>query len=494
MRTYVANQSWSLTLSLILSLSVAICFFFMMNVSWSFFMVGVTAIVWPASSAACAFFMAFPRRYWGPLAVGVAAGYITGLNQTGMGYPLEQLGYLLANLAGIIVAVDLFKRIYPTNVNFQTLEESFSFIALICVLNAIICSALALAVDSAAAGSFTIGEKNLIWLVGNIVTNFACTLPFYYLLVRLQNAGKTSSWSRLRSAELIILSLVTILVMAEVFGHQHNSKFNLGLIFTLFPLAVWVALRFSHFVLSLWIMFVFLTSAFFTALGVGPFTYIFDEMTYSIFYMHLFLFMACSTAMIIGAINTQMRQKAETISELNKKLAELSHLDPLTKIANRRCYDDAFYVGLKDANSKSKPLTLIIVDVDHFKLFNDHYGHAAGDQCLISVATAIAENLVRECDIVARIGGEEFACILPDTDRQGAEHVMRNIQKSVAKLSIPHAVSPVSDFVTVSMGASTKRSSCSSDKMALFQAADAALYKAKDNGRNQFVGVDIHQK
>jgi diguanylate cyclase (GGDEF)-like protein len=157
--------------------------------------------------------------------------------------------------------------------------------------------------------------------------------------------------------------------------------------------------------------------------------------------------------------------------------------DGLTGIANRRHFDVAIDKELRRAKRYGNALSLLMIDIDHFKPYNDHYGHQQGDQCLIQVAVALAAMLQRSTDLLARYGGEEFAIILPDTDAQAAYMLAEAMRTRVSALNLPHDKSP-DHLVTVSVGIATMSSADQYDVPGLINAADRALYAAKHAGRN----------
>ncbi len=180
------------------------------------------------------------------------------------------------------------------------------------------------------------------------------------------------------------------------------------------------------------------------------------------------------------------RKKAEKLlQEKNQELKHLSISDGLTKIANRRRFDECLQQEWKRLARDNKPLSLILCDIDFFKLFNDHYGHQAGDDCLVAVASAINKNAKRPADLTARYGGEEFGVILPDTDGKGALFLADIIRESVRDLKVVHAESKADDYVTLSLGVSETIPNINYKPETLILSADKALYKAKEMGRNQ---------
>ncbi|MBN2429526.1 MAG: diguanylate cyclase [Deltaproteobacteria bacterium] len=165
-------------------------------------------------------------------------------------------------------------------------------------------------------------------------------------------------------------------------------------------------------------------------------------------------------------------------------LKDLSTLDFLTNIPNRRRFEEVLFLEWRHALRASKNLTLIILDIDFFKLFNDTYGHLAGDTCLKKIAKTLSNTMNRSTDFVARFGGEEFVVILPDTGSEGAINIAESFKNAIAELAIPHHSSPISDFVSVSMGIATCQPTVDFETEELIRLADKMLYQAKAKGRN----------
>jgi len=175
-------------------------------------------------------------------------------------------------------------------------------------------------------------------------------------------------------------------------------------------------------------------------------------------------------------------------SRLAAALAELKRLastDPLTSVANRRAFETSLHDEWRRCARAGTPLSLLMIDVDFFKDYNDQYGHLQGDQCLTSVATCLTVNVLRGGDLVARYGGEEFSVLLPDTDVAAAAQIGQRLCDAVAALVIPHAASSVAPCVTVSVGVASGWASDGGSARALTEAADGALYAAKVAGRNR---------
>ena len=175
-----------------------------------------------------------------------------------------------------------------------------------------------------------------------------------------------------------------------------------------------------------------------------------------------------------------------------ERLLQLAGTDPLTGLANRRSFEWALRQSWALCQRSSAPLSLLYFDVDHFKTYNDTYGHPAGDDCLVKVSRAAAASVgQRATDLIARVGGEEFAALLPTCSRRGAFQAAEHLRASVEQLAIPHQHSTVSACVTVSVGAVTVEPEAVVEPRDLIAIADSAMYKAKAAGRNQVAFGDL---
>lgn len=182
------------------------------------------------------------------------------------------------------------------------------------------------------------------------------------------------------------------------------------------------------------------------------------------------------------------RKKTEqALQEARRELEELSFKDGLTGVANRRMLDTVLSREWESARRDHTPMSLLLLDIDYFKAFNDHYGHLAGDDCLRRVAQILTRAGRRPRDLAARFGGEEFVLVLPDTDAAAAEHVARRVQALLAAENIPHTASSLTDVVTASIGVATITPVALGDSDQLIASADRQLYQAKAEGRNRIV-------
>ena len=184
-------------------------------------------------------------------------------------------------------------------------------------------------------------------------------------------------------------------------------------------------------------------------------------------------------------LNIRRAKISEKIHRIHtSELLHLSQNDELTKISNRRNFDEMMDTYYEQSRQDETPLSILFIDVDFFKKYNDFYGHQKGDDVISSIAKSI-KNAIRHMDFVARYGGEEFVVLLPETDAHGAYAVASNIYRAIERLEIPHEMSEVSPFVTISLGITVFKGEVDLSKVELLGIADQALYRAKQLGRNQ---------
>ncbi len=189
-----------------------------------------------------------------------------------------------------------------------------------------------------------------------------------------------------------------------------------------------------------------------------------------------------------------VKARIRTHLELKKRcdlLTRLASIDPLTGIPNRRHFTDVFEVEWRRAIRGGSSMSVMLIDVDYFKQYNDTYGHSAGDDCLKRIAGSLQGSLHRPGDCVARIGGEEFAILLPETDALGAALMAERVREGVEALQIPHSGSVGFDHVTVSAGVATTTPNDAMERSTLLNAADEMLYQAKERGRNRILGREL---
>ena len=191
-----------------------------------------------------------------------------------------------------------------------------------------------------------------------------------------------------------------------------------------------------------------------------------------------------NSAIVRARVKTHLTLKLQ-----NDYLKGLATLDGLTGIPNRRAFDVRLAQAWSQACREGGTLSLMMIDIDYFKRYNGHFGHVQGDDCLRQVAKAIAQSVNRPYDMAARFGGEEFACVLPETTLQGALILAEKIQARISQLAIAHLGSEVSEWVSLSIGVASLQPRVDREPSELIALADQQLYQAKHNGRNQIFSL-----
>jgi diguanylate cyclase (GGDEF)-like protein len=194
---------------------------------------------------------------------------------------------------------------------------------------------------------------------------------------------------------------------------------------------------------------------------------------------------------LVEAISDHSEQLNDELMEKVEVAQRDALTDALTAVPNRRFFDQHLDMEWSRSTRIKSVISLIMIDIDHFKHYNDYYGHLQGDECLKQVAQIINNACHRETDFLARYGGEEFAVIISDTEYLGVLNVAQRIVKEVHDAKIPHATSPVSRYVTVSLGCFSKIPMAGEISLDFIRQSDALLYQAKEKGRNQFVQLPV---
>jgi diguanylate cyclase (GGDEF)-like protein len=187
----------------------------------------------------------------------------------------------------------------------------------------------------------------------------------------------------------------------------------------------------------------------------------------------------------------ELEELQQQLKEMNEQLLLLSITDGLTGLLNKRQFDVLFDEEWKRAFRNKASLTIVLLDIDFFKAYNDSYGHTAGDDCLTKVAHALSNVVKRNVDKVARVGGEEFAIILPNTDLEGARHMAEQVRLAIEEIGVCHSGSGIAEYVSVSVGAASCIPNNGDATIQLVKAADKALYQAKFDGRNRCHCVQV---
>ena len=191
----------------------------------------------------------------------------------------------------------------------------------------------------------------------------------------------------------------------------------------------------------------------------------------------------------LAIVRMRVRNQVELL-RAKSQLARLAATDGLTGLANRRCFDEKLAMEFARHTRSDAALGILLIDIDHFKRFNDSYGHLAGDDCLRKVAGVLDGAANRAFDLAARYGGEEFVCVLPETDRDGAIAIAEIIRRGIHDLDIPHRESITADRVTASIGVVAAQCTLEMTELHLLERVDKQLYAAKAGGRNRVVAEE----
>jgi len=310
-------------------------------------------------------------------------------------------------------------------------------------------------------------------------------IPVVLISLLVLKAKKSSSIQTLFSITLIIVGISLILMILIV--NDETNRYYAGLTVVLLFSYVAVGLRLKYSLIIGWglILIYSVLSIFFMKVN-------------SIFQINNIFFLIFFN--IIGMISSFFYEKHQRnlfllsslivikrkeLEKANKKLKELSIKDPLTKIANRRYFDDFYKREWKRALRHNQPISIIMLDIDYFKKYNDSLGHQKGDKVLHQIAKVLNNFTRRAGDLVARYGGEEFIIVLSGTNNIHAFEIANKIKQKISELKIHHPNSDISNYLTISFGISTTIPTKQKDFETLIKKADDNLYKAKENGRNR---------
>lgn len=341
--------------------------------------------------------------------------------------------------------------------------------------------------DAAVAGE----AMKTLWTI-----RFAIFLPVSLILFLLSYWPR---FNRIWQGALSVWGLIGglgIVVMIDAARGEAQNSYYAGLIMILIVLYTWARVRFIWATLTGWLIVAAYEVLTLSVLRIPPHV----TLTHNFFFIgsNILGMFACYSieryarrefvmARLLREEEDKVRRTNQELNEKNEELRGLADIDDLTRIPNRRMFDQELKRGWRRMLRTSRPLTILLCDVDRFKAFNDAYGHQAGDECLVKIARAVADSARRPGDYAARYGGEEFAVILQDTNIEGAQHVAERICLTVRNLAIPHAGSAVAKHVTISVGAASIQPTHEGEPETAVRKADECLYQAKGEGRDRAV-------
>jgi diguanylate cyclase (GGDEF)-like protein len=361
--------------------------------------------------------------------------------------------------------------------------------------------------------SALIGVSSLLWLGYISMENYNISFINWWLASSLAHILFTPTlllWKKTEMKnfkatllEIIFILLSLILICFALF------KWAYSLEYFLLAILIWSVFRLPRFYSVLLVSVISLIAVICTSNGYGVFVK--NSPSQSLLFLQSFIGVFSLTSLIMSALlmekritnhklektlenleNTvlertkELTETKDNLQQVNQTLEKMVNTDDLTKIANRRCFDYILTQQWEILAQLQQPLSLLMIDVDYFKPYNDTYGHQQGDECLILIAQAF-QSITRKFDLVARYGGEEFAMLLPNTDTPEATIVAQKISNAIKKLNIPHKSSKIHDQVTISIGIASIIPDFKNTSKSLIETADKALYSAKQKGRNQFI-------
>ncbi len=340
----------------------------------------------------------------------------------------------------------------------------------------------------------------LTWCLSSTLANLLFTPPLLFL----QQQSQFKLPCRWGESTLVLGLGLGLSWLAFIKGYPLEYMF--------LPIFIWTTLRSGGFFTSLFVSLVSAIAIFANSQGLG--IYVANSPTISFLLLQSFI-AVCSVTTLVLAAAIQERKSAEILlqqtlasleqqvadrtAELTREISDRKLLetqlqqqvrqDQLTGISNRLHFKEASELEWRRCKRNQQPFSLILLDIDEFKNYNDTYGHVAGDACLIQVANMLSTVVGRAGDLVARYGGEEFVILLPETNAAGAAHIAGLVRQRLQEQQIPHCGSTVSSYVTVSMGVATYLPSASLQVDDVIQAADEALYESKRQGRDRLTAT-----
>ena len=429
------------------------------------------AVYWPVNAVVVAVMLMAPRRYWPWILLGSSLGQAYDQRW-------DHFGNVLAGVVGNIAEPLLAAWILPPFSNLADWMKQ-PRLALRFSLGAVL---FAPAIPSAGFGFFkdlvyhqSFWYSALAWDAADML-GMALWLPLILVLLSRE------TYDLFRLASLLRTLALLGLICALSWGIFHYASFPIPFVILPVLLLVVFQIGFSGSVLAVNLVAIIVSEA--TLRGHGSFGSIPQAYEpYRIAILQLFLTISMLMSLPVSVVLLQRREFELELKKAYRLMEVAATEDGLTGVANRRRFDYVIETEWRRIRRESQSIALLMIDVDYFKLYNDTFGHLAGDECLRLVVAAISSVPLRAADLVARFGGEEFAVLLPGSDAQGATQVAELIRGKVASMALPHSASP-RGFVTVSIGCAAMEPRLGSEHLLLIESADRALYAAKQGGRN----------
>lgn len=437
---------------------------------------GDANFLWPANGLLLSILLLSPRRTWpGYLIIAFLASLFSHTF-----FPLYErlnLIFAFANLVEILIASTLLGQ--PGSVRPDLAQpRMLGRFVLVGILVAPLSSAVLVSLLRWLAGVPADAIAFWHWYLGDAL-GIAIMTP---LLLAIQPDKLRILVGPERRLETLLLLFGLTVISTCVFAQRQYP-----LTFLLFPALLLIVFRLRISGSAIGIFLLSIPAAWFTVHARGPFSLIRPGAPVQSILLLQCLFGVC--LMIIYAVSAALEERDRLQQEITiayRQADIMAALDHVTGLANRRTFDRELSREWNRAVRERGSLTLLMIDIDHFKNYNDHYGHIAGDQCLQTIASIILKSMVRSTDLAARYGGEEFAVILPGSHGDGARIIAERLREAIIRASLPHQGSNW-EQVSISIGVATVYPTRETHEIQLIEAADCALYQAKRNGRNQVV-------
>ncbi|QEL57282.1 sensor domain-containing diguanylate cyclase [Chromobacterium paludis] len=469
---------------------------------------GMDNVVWPQPGLALVAMLLLGWRVWPGVLLGalLSEAWRWRLALAGMHWLEPALGVALGVLAQTLFGVWLMHRHFGRRNPLDSFSQCIAFCVII----------VAMTLLGSLIGTATLYLAHLLpqkELVARLCLWWLCsscgTLLFGSVFLNLYHQGRPRHSRETWYEILAYLGMVSLLT-AGIFIWWHptvDTTYPLDML--ALPLVAWAAFRFTTREVLLALLLIMLLALWGTRHGGGPYLGYSAYSTLVILQTYLGILTVVSLG-VSALMSEQRRIKSElgqqqemleqqvrirtlALEQSHAEVLALSRVDPVTGIANRRCFEESLDGEWRRARRLGTALGMLMIDIDFFKLYNDHYGHVSGDYCLREVAQAIRSSVRRPQDLVARYGGEEIICLLPDTTPEGVAYVGEAVLEAVRELRLPHAGSSVAPYVTVSIGGANMMPREDLDSRQLIEAADREMYRAKQQGRNRMIvaGLDM---
>jgi diguanylate cyclase (GGDEF)-like protein len=434
----------------------------------------VADIIWPANGLLLAFLLRLPRRCWPVyLAASIVANVVA---HSYFRFPMSQsILFSAGNTVEVLVAASLLSNRDATKPDLAKIGTLVRFV-LFGVLLAPIASSAFIELILIAQRLQTTMLSVTTWFIGDMM-GIAVVTPLVLAM------DKTETVELFRPGKRV--ETIAILAGLAVLSTFVFAMDGLPVDFMLIPALLLAIFRLGSSGSAIGIILIAGPAVYMTERSHGAFALVRAGMfIHSIFILQCFL---CVALILLYSVNSALKERdrlQEAVTAAFYEADANAGLDHITGLANRRSFDKQLAREWQRALRERLNLSLLMIDVDRFKLYNDHYGHVSGDECLRKIASNLAQSALRATDLVARYGGEEFAILLPGASQSMASLLAERIRQSVSETRLPHAADP-QGIVTISAGVATLQPSNDIEMTMLVERADRALYEAKNRGRDR---------